>query len=602
MAKFDIPNQYRQQTTNQGSVLSNIKVNKIEPDQDGNIEITAKNIKDVLTIDDIPELPQDIITSENLTSNITSVPDSALSDNVTMLGNKTNEPLGIPILDANGKLDINQLPVDPNTGGIELPENITTLGNTVNVDGGLIKIEDNAYPSFSAKNLTEIPADQITGEIKEDILPKNIPYLTDKKYPAADGSAITNITYTLPDNLVTKENFEENIKDLKVLPELDANKLINIGSDNVIINYKFTPVNAEIESGDTVNIAFLKTQGQLNRISKEKPAGNWWFDEENGEDNVIVSIKIDEIDYNVIIEPFTKEIIKISYKDINLAKKTIDQSILKEENINEINSIVDQYLKNDLKSSIDRITSVNNGSQYRPFKTFGFLKTKLIGEVSATINLPSVVNEFLDFRGLNSLEITVIGLGSTYQIVNTSSLKRGFFVDEAIISFKITGCRFNPVAGYESNYFAYAGASEFNVIENNLFDAGEEDIKINYYLGLGIVGSGQKFIIKSNAFATSQIKTKIRFIGSNTYRAIVQFLENDLIEEDTEELYSGSKQDYLPTIIRDVLNVDQTKTQINIENSAGYEIELKEATESNAGIITADYKKRLDALLSQANL
>ena len=285
-------------------------------------------------------MPQDIITSENLTSNITSVPDSALSDNVTMLGNKTNEPLGIPILDANGKLDINQLPVDPNTGGIELPENITTLGNTVNVDGGLIKIEDNAYPSFSAKNLTEIPADQINGEIKADILPKNIPYLTDKKYPAADGSAITNITYTLPDNLVTKENFEENIKDLKVLPELDANKLINIGSDNVKINYKFTPVNAEIESGDTVNIAFLKTQGQLNRISKEKPAGNWWFDEESGEDNVMVSIKIDEIDYNVIIEPFTKEIIKISYKDINLAKKTIDQSILKEENITEINSIV----------------------------------------------------------------------------------------------------------------------------------------------------------------------------------------------------------------------------------------------------------------------
>lgn len=29
MAKFDIPNQYRQQTTNQASVLSNIKVNKI---------------------------------------------------------------------------------------------------------------------------------------------------------------------------------------------------------------------------------------------------------------------------------------------------------------------------------------------------------------------------------------------------------------------------------------------------------------------------------------------------------------------------------------------------------------------------------------------
>lgn len=121
-------------------------------------------------------------------------------------------------------------------------------------------------------------------------------------------------------------------------------------------------------------------------------------------------------------------------------------------------------------------------------------------------------------------------------------------------------------------------------------------------LGLGIVGSGQKFIIKSNAFAPSQIKTKIRFIGANTYRGIVEFDENDLIDQDTEELYSGSKEDYLPTIIRDVLNADQTKTQINIENSAGYEIELKEATESNAGIITADYKKRLDALLAQANL
>ena len=67
-------------------------------------------------------------------------------------------------------------------------------------------------------------------------------------------------------------------------------------------------------------------------------------------------------------------------------------------------------------------------------------------------------------------------------------------------------------------------------------------------LGLGIVGSGQKFIIKSNAFAPSQIKTKIRFIGANTYRGIVEFDENDLIDQDTEELYSGSKEDYLPTM------------------------------------------------------
>ena len=663
MAKFDIPKQYRQQTTNQGSGLSNITVNKIEPDEDGNIEITAKNIDGVLTINDIPQLPTNLVTKEeisnlldnklittdNLLDNITNITDEKLSDNVTKLGNKTNEPLGIPILDANGKLDINQLPVDPNTGSIELPENLTTLGNAVNVDGGLVKIEDNAYPAFSAKNLTEIPADQINGEIKEDILPKNIPYLTDNKYPAADGSAITNISYTLPSDVVRNNkqfnasgglvtvqddgkilaslillpsmsfnapsafvklepNFgispNPNKPDEKIplLPMLDAVNLKNISSDNVIINYKFAPVNVDIESGDTVNMAFLKTQGQLNRISKEKPTGNWWFDEENGEDTVIVSIKIDDVDYNVIVEPFSKEIIKISYEDINLAKKTIDQSILKEENINEINSIVDQYLTNDLKLVSDRITSINNGSQYRPFKTFGFLKTKLIGEVSATINLPSVVNEFLDFRGLNNLEITVIGLGSTYQLVNTSSLKRGFFVDEAITSFKLTGCRFNPVAGYDGNYFSYCGASQFNVIENNLFDSGEEDIKINYYLALGIVGSGQKFIIKSNAFTPSQIKTKIRFIGSNTYRAIVQFDDNDLMDSDTEELYAGSKEDYLPTIIRDVLNVDQTKTQINIGNSAGYEIELKEATESSAGIITADYKKRLDALLDQANL
>jgi len=412
----------------------------------------------------------------------------------------------------------------------------------------------------------------------------------------------------LPDNLINKDNFLQNITDLKVLPQLDAKNLTNIDSDNVIINDKFTPLNLEIESGDTANIAFLKTQGQINRISKEKPQGNWWFDEENGEDNVIVLTKVDDVDYNLTIEPFSKKIIKIAYAHIDLMKKepkeekALDESILNPEKIEEINLLVEQYLKKDLKAVGNKVTSVNNGSQYRPFKTFAFLKTRLIGEVSATINLPSIVNEFLDFSGLNNDEITVLGLGSSYQLVNTSILKRGFFVNESIQSFKISGCGFNPASGYEGYYFAYAGASEFNVIENNLFNAGEENTKINYYLALGIVKSGQRFIVKSNAFPQSEIKTKIVFIGFDRYKAIIEFDENDLMEEETEELYLGSAKDYEPTILRDVLNIEQTKTSVNLSNASGYEIEITEATAEKAGIITADYKKRLDALLAQANL
>ena len=467
MAKFDIPKQYKQQTTTQGSALSNITVNNIEPDDSGNIEITAKDIKNVLTINDIP---------------------------------------------------------------------------------------------------------------------------------------------ALPNNLITKDNFLQNITDLKVLPQLDAKNLTNIDSDNVIINYKFTPLNLEIESGDTANIAFLKTQGQINRMSKEKPQGNWWFDEKNGEDNVIVSTKVDDVDYNVTMEPFSKKIINIAYAHIDLVKKepkeekTLDESILNPEKIEEINLLVEQYLKKDLKAVGNKVTSVNNGNQYRPFKTFAFLKTRLIGEVSATINLPSIVNEFLDFSGLNNDEITVLGLGSAYQLVNTSLVTAGFSAPETIQSFKIKGCRFKPKNNFVGQFFCYAQSSQFNVIEDCLFDAPEEKTDLLNYLACVITQTDQRFIIKSNVFVPSNIKSKILFYNYDKYKAIVELDENDLMNEETEELYSGSRKDYEPTIIRDALNIEQTKTSVNLNNASGYEIEITEATAEKAGIITADYKKRLDALLAQANL